>query len=97
MKSIDELKAQYSAQEAAIRGIEDRVEQMDKWAKECADKGDYSGAGNWQKSAVDLHCAVAIIKNAIFPHHHSMPGFDRTVGDICPGCELDAMLAERKA
>lgn len=91
-----EIQIRYTAQETAIRAIEERVNQLDMWAKESADKGDYSGAGSNQKSAVDLHCAVAIIRNALFPHDHNHPGFSFVAGDTCPGCELDEMLAAHK-
>ena len=90
----DEIKARYLAQETVIRHIENRVKDLDQWATESAAKGDYSGAGSNQKSAVDLHCAVAIIKEALFPHYHTHSGFDWMRGDTCPGCELDEFLTE---
>lgn len=95
MKRDDEIRWQYSAVENAKRAVEEQVVRLDGWAKESADKGDYSNAGSHQKSAVDLHCAVAIIEEAVFPHHHSRPGFSRADGDVCPGCERDDWLAKQ--
>lgn len=92
----EQIKARYSAQETAVRSIEARVDQLDKWAEECATKDDYSGAASHQRSAVDLHCAVAIIKEALFPHNHSHPGFRWDAGDTCPGCELEEYLKKVK-
>jgi len=91
-----QIRERYAAQEAAIRAIEARVDQLDKWASEAASKGDFSGAGSNQKAAVDLHCAVAIIQDALFPHDHLHPGFRWDAGDTCLGCELDEYLRTGK-
>lgn len=88
----EQIAARYEAQQTAIRRIEQRVDQLDQWADENAAKKDYSGAGSQQKSAVDLHCAVALIKEALFPHDHNHPGFSWAHGDTCPGCELEDYL-----
>lgn len=79
----------WNAVALAVRAVEARVDQLDKWADENAAKKDYSGAGCQQKSAVDLHCAVAIIKNALVPHTHDHPGFRYDQGDRCEGCAYD--------
>jgi hypothetical protein len=76
----------------AVSAIERHVDQIDKWADENAAKKDYSGAGSQQKSAVDLHAAVAIIKNALVPHVHDHPSFRHDLGDECEGCLYDADL-----
>jgi hypothetical protein len=73
----------------AINRIEEQVTQLDKWAKEAADKGDYSTAGSNQKAAVDLHCAVEIIKGK---HSCRHPGFRQDLGDVCDRCGLDEEL-----
>ena len=92
----DEIKHRYAAQESAISLIEKRVDQLDAWANENAVKKDYSSAGSQQKSAVDLHAAIAIIKDALFPHSHKMSGFSWIHNDTCAGCELDDWLKRNK-
>jgi hypothetical protein len=89
METMDNFKGQRVAYHAAVRAIEAKVKQLDEWADKAAADGDYSGAGSNQKAAVDLHCAVAIIKDGIFPHYCGMRDFNRMAGDECPGCQFD--------
>ena len=91
-----ELRARYSAMQSAILAIENRVKQLDLWAEESAAKKDYSSANSHQKAAVDLHCAVEIVREAVFPHKHKLTGFSWLHGDTCPGCELDSYLDQRR-
>jgi hypothetical protein len=72
-----------------IYRIEERVKQLDAFAKEAAGKEDYSGAQSNQKAAVDLHCAVEIIKGK---HSCRHPGFRQDLGDVCDRCGLDEEL-----
>lgn len=95
-KNDAEIAARYSAVENAKREIEAKVVELDGYAKKCADAGNYSWARSNQKSAVDLHCAVAIIEEAVFPHLHTHPGFIYGE-DSCPGCERDDWLKRVKA
>ena len=85
-------KEKFSAIGEAIRKIERQVEQIDSWAKENADKGYYSTAGLQQAEAVNLHCAVALIKPA---HTHHISGFNVGIRmgeplDVCEGCLYEA-------
>lgn len=77
----------------AIARIEERVDQLDKWAKECADKGDYSGAAQHQRTAVDLHCAVDVIKGK---HVCGIKDFSHYYGDVCERCTIDAEIDAAK-
>jgi hypothetical protein len=79
----------WNAVTLAVRAIETRVDQLDKLADENAAEKDYSSASSQQKSAVDLHCAVAIIKNALVPHTHGNPGFRSDLDDVCEGCAYE--------
>ena len=79
----------YNAIILSLRAVEAHVDQLDRWADENAAKKDYSGASSQQKAAVDLHVAVALIKEALVPHTHNHPGFRSDLGDECPGCLFD--------
>ncbi len=88
----EHMRGQVEALTIATVRIEQKVAELDKWADQAAAKQDYSTANSCQKSAVDLHSAIAIMKDAIFPHYHSRPGFDYTAGDRCPGCDYDEYM-----
>ena len=85
----------WNAVNLAVSAVERQVAQLDKWADENAAKGDYSSAGSQQKSAVDLHAAVAIIKETLVPHTHDAPGFRYDLGDRCEGCAYDDDIKRR--
>lgn len=85
-------KEAFKAISVAIYKIERQVEQIDSWAKENAEKGNYSTAGLQQTEAVNLHCAVAIIKPQ---HTHNHSGFNVGIRtgeplDVCEGCLYEA-------
>lgn len=82
--------ARWNAVTLCIRAIERQVKQLDAWAKECADKEDYSGAGSNQKAAVDLHLACDIIVAAVIGTHVcALEGFN-PMTDTCERCHWEA-------